>query len=708
MAFKYKAFISYNHRDSDKAEWLLKKLEAYRIPKQLVGTTTARGIVPERLAPIFRDRDELPAAESLSDRLNEAIAASEYMIVICSPGAAQSQLVNKEILEFKRERGDKNMLALIVAGEPFASDTEKECFPPALRHRNMLAEGSISFAAEGIAADVRAEGDGKRRSILKIVAGMIGVGLDALIRREERRRYKRLAAVLVASVAATLVTGELAYEARTARADAEKAQKVAEGAQKLAEKSMQEAERRLKDSLEISGFLMTTVYEELLGVGNINTLEAIINKTLEPYNFKSIASVPSAQFHHFGGNMMRLGQMFDRQGFSQKARKIFDDALPLMREFDRLHPNDKIGIFRLQNNLFFVGYMAKRQGRFKEAEEAYRERLELARLGQELFPNGSYFSIGEILPFVWIRETADAKVSLASLIYGQTSKQEEALDLISSSIATYNALMEKGAEVSYGLGSAFQYLGDVQRSAGRLNKAMVAYQDRLALFENMLSETDGTNYRLLRRRYTSLQNIGHIQMDRGNYSDAIGTFREAASGFDILVEKDPANTLWLSGSAELYTNLAAAYFAAGDTENSRSALAKARAQSDETMKRDNSRVRRQVTAFEISLLEAELAMRNSDTGAALTQLNNLSAAIAARGEGFLRANGALTVYAKTHLLTGQILAKTKKLDTARAEWQKVTDMLTSTKASLSIGAAASLASANTLLAQHSKTSAPVT
>ena len=58
----YFAFISYSHNDKLWADWLHKSLETYRVPSRLVGQTTDAGIVPKRLTPIFRDRDELASA----------------------------------------------------------------------------------------------------------------------------------------------------------------------------------------------------------------------------------------------------------------------------------------------------------------------------------------------------------------------------------------------------------------------------------------------------------------------------------------------------------------------------------------------------------------------------------------------------------------------------------------------------------------------
>jgi hypothetical protein len=119
---KYRAFISYSHRDSGWASWLHSSLEKYRPPKSWIGTVTVRGEVPKRIAPIFRDRDELPSATDLGSLINAALAESACQIVICSPQAAQSKWVNEEILAFKRLGREDRIFCLIVGGEPNATD----------------------------------------------------------------------------------------------------------------------------------------------------------------------------------------------------------------------------------------------------------------------------------------------------------------------------------------------------------------------------------------------------------------------------------------------------------------------------------------------------------------------------------------------------------------------------------------------------------
>lgn len=90
-AFRYRAFISYSHSDEKWAKWLHRTLETYPVPKRLVGTETAFGAIPERLAPVFRDREELATFTDLGATLTAALQHSAIQLVICSPKAATSR-----------------------------------------------------------------------------------------------------------------------------------------------------------------------------------------------------------------------------------------------------------------------------------------------------------------------------------------------------------------------------------------------------------------------------------------------------------------------------------------------------------------------------------------------------------------------------------------------------------------------------------------
>ncbi len=227
---RYRAFISYSHRDAKHVAWLHRRLETYAIPRNLVGTQTPVGNVPKRLAPIFRDQDELPAAGNLGAELTAALTNSMFLIVICSPAANTSRWVNEEILAFKRLHGDDRVLGLIVGGSPFASDRpgneDQECFPKALRF-HIGPDGELSDTpAEPIAADLRH--DGRERVVRKLVAGLTGLRFDDLVRRETQRRMRRMAALTTGSMAGMVLAGGLAFYANERRIEADAQRKIAE------------------------------------------------------------------------------------------------------------------------------------------------------------------------------------------------------------------------------------------------------------------------------------------------------------------------------------------------------------------------------------------------------------------------------------------------------------------------------------------------
>lgn len=202
---RYAAFISYSHADEKLASWLHRKLEAYRIPGSLVGRTTAHGHIGKRLGKVFRDRAELGADHDLGGEIRKALECSDALIVLCSPRSAQSRYVHEEIRYFKTLGRGERIMAAIASGEPHAAGkrvgkrvlTEAdECFPPALV-RQLGNDGAISETpepVEPIAADFRPGKDEHEAAKLKLIAGLLGVGLDDLIQRERVAQRWRMRA----------------------------------------------------------------------------------------------------------------------------------------------------------------------------------------------------------------------------------------------------------------------------------------------------------------------------------------------------------------------------------------------------------------------------------------------------------------------------------------------------------------------------------
>jgi WD40 repeat protein len=205
---KYWAFVSYSSKDRTWGKWLIDALEKYRVPKSLIGLKTSYGVVPPRLYPVFRDRDELRVGSDVGQALHDALMQSRYLVVICSPNSADPRSwVSKEITSFKTRGREEEVLALIVDGEA------PDCFPSPLRHRFDEQGHETDLPADPLAADIRREDDrpraARRKALLKLIARMIGVDFDTLEQRDRRRRRQRRIAWSVAALALLAVLGVL-------------------------------------------------------------------------------------------------------------------------------------------------------------------------------------------------------------------------------------------------------------------------------------------------------------------------------------------------------------------------------------------------------------------------------------------------------------------------------------------------------------------
>ena len=330
----YVAFISYSHKDAAIGRWLHRKLEGYRLPRRLAGTQGEDGEVPARLTPIFRDRDELPAAGDLSERVRAALAVSKNLIVLCSPNSAASPWVAKEIATFRELHPGRPIFTAIVEGEP------EQCFSPA------LLEGGV----EPLASDLRKEGDGRRLGLLKLVAGLAGVGLDALVQRDAARRVRRVTYVTAAAVTAMLIMALLTVIALNARAEADRQRAEAEG---------------------LVEFMRTDLRDILRSVGRLDVLTAVNERALRRYAAQDISDLPDE-------SLERRARLLHLMGEDDIARGDFPVAMAAFREAHRAtgllfakSPDDPERIFAHGQSEYWIGHVHERRAEWGEAARRY-------------------------------------------------------------------------------------------------------------------------------------------------------------------------------------------------------------------------------------------------------------------------------------------------------------------------------------------------
>ncbi|MEE3624987.1 TIR domain-containing protein [Nitrospirillum sp. BR 11752] len=191
-ASRYAAYISYSHKDGAIAARLHKRLERYSIPWGVASAYGKKYWFGRKIGRVFRDREELAAGQPLAPLLYDALARSDALIVLCSANAATSRYVNDEIKEFRRLGKSDRIFPVIIDDDPPA------CYPPELRQ-----------AGEKLNADFRAGKDGEVSGTMKILAGLMGLGLDQLIQREQRTQRRRI-------IGLSMAVGVLAFLAGVA------------------------------------------------------------------------------------------------------------------------------------------------------------------------------------------------------------------------------------------------------------------------------------------------------------------------------------------------------------------------------------------------------------------------------------------------------------------------------------------------------------
>ena len=543
---EYRAFLSYSHSDRRFAEWLHHELETYRVPKRMIGAATTIGAVPAGLHPIFKDREELSAAGSLSEAITTALSRASALIVVCSPAAAASPWVSEEVRTFKQMHGPSRVFAVIADGEP--GHAERECFPPALRFA-VGDDGQLTkVPAEPIAADFRPEGDGKRIGKLKLVAGLIGVGLDELVQRETQRRQRRLRYLAAASLAGMTVTSGLAVAAVVARDEARD--------------QRNEAQHQRAEADGLVEFMLTDLRKKLEPVGRLDVLDTVGRRALAYYADQNPSKLDPDALGRRARALQLVAEVRNLRGDSAGALAAFKQTAATTEELLARQPNDGKRIFDHAQSLFWVGYIAWQRGDISTGRRYFTEYL---RHAQRLVSLDSRNDS-------WAAELGFANANLGTLERddGQPAK---ALAYFINAERVFEAVRKRAREKrdsSYYLAQEIAGEADARRELLDPEGALAERHREIALYREMLANDPNDSKAkegLAVAQYRSAQS----QLATGSAAQAAATAGESLAGIRTLLEQDPSNRLWHEIAIKAANTRAEALMIAGDHAAAREA-----------------------------------------------------------------------------------------------------------------------------------------
>lgn len=636
---RYRAFISYTRADQAWARWLMRRLETYRVPARLVGTPGADGPIGPRLGAFFRDRDELTATGDLGATIRAALAEADALVVVCSPAAARSRWVAAEIEAFRASgRGDR-VLCFVVAGEPGHGRGEAGCFPPAL-----LTPDADGRPVEPLAADARREGDGRERALLKLVAGLLGVGYNTLARREAQRRQRKLTIIAAASMAGMAIALALAAAAYVARNDAQRRQAQAE---------------------DLLGFMLGDLREKLTTVGRLDLMRTMDDKAsvyfaaLDPRDLSDRALEQQARA------LTGIGQVRLEEGDHDAAMAAFREAHSRSTALWQRQPGNGQRLFDLAQAEYWIGNVAYQQGRNDDAEVwfgHYRDSaLRLAALDRD--------------NFAWQQEVAYGYNNLAVLDErrGRYAEAEQAMRKVLALSRQWSQAQPDDIELRASVADSVSWLGSLTAQQGKLAEAEDLFAEHVSLFARNASIEPG-HVRWQERKADALILLAKVQTQRGRLAEAKASIAAALPLAVTLARQDPSNHAWqvTPGICHWWqSQLAAAASepALADALATDAATVFARSQAAEPK---DERVRRWLA--KARHLQAQLALARGDAAAARIKLA-ASAELIGIAAGDDPDESLRVLQAERLVLSGEAAQAAGDDAGARATWQQAEQLL---------------------------------
>ena len=582
-ALRYRAFISYSHRDKAWAEWLHRGLETYRVPSRLVGQRTAAGVVPRRLAPVFRDRDELASSADLGRQVNQALAQSANLIVICSPAAAASRWVGEEVLAFRRLGRDGRIFCLVVAGEPNAAgdNQAQECLPKALR---LPLDGNGppgAKDAEPVAADVRPGKDGKHNAKLKLVAGLLDLEFDQLRRRELQRRNRRLTALAGLALLVMLVTSLLAIDAVIAR---------------------HAAERRQKQAEALIDFMLGDLNDKLAQVQRLDIMEAVDDKAMDYFQSLPGTDITDEALQQRAKALEKIGSVRLDQGHLATAMTAFQAAARLAGPLADAAPDDPARQTAYADILAYIGMTDWGQGDLDAAQHHFEEARRVLQRAQSHAADDPQLiflitsidnNIGHVLEARGELDQAEIEyrrmlVRCKALVAGRTANAQwisqlgtahnnlgktalmrgdlvaalaeyTADDAIESSLSSRdpkdNDQRENTLRIRAMLGRTSVMVGDIPTGLRQMQQALA--------MATQLTQVDPNQTSFQQKVALYSWQLGRVRRLTGEPAQANALTRQSLHIYSALTRQDPANADWQQGLAEAKTEQAAQSLAAG-------------------------------------------------------------------------------------------------------------------------------------------------
>lgn len=461
-------------------------------------------VAKRTLAPIFRDRAELPASSSLDRAVREALSASQALLVLCSPDARSSRWVNEEITLFRTMHPDRPVIAAILKGDPADS------FPPAL-----LQTPDQGERQEPIAADFRPQQDGAKLARLKIVAGLSGIPLDRIIQRDAQRQVRRVMAVTAAALLLVIALGLMLLSIIEAKRETDAQRQKAEG---------------------LIEFMLTDLRGKLQGVGRLDILQSVNARALSYYaSDRNLNALPPESLERRARALHAMGEDELRRGNEATAVSQFKEAYRTTSTLLAHRSDDPQRLYAHAQSEFWLGYVDFMHDRNDQALPRFKAYQSMAAKLVRLRPKeGRYW-----------RELAFAHGNICTI----KVTDKKGMEAVATCERALTAMMKASdldpanASLAADLANRHAWLADALLLQGAYAQALAQRRLQSGILKRLIDK-DPMNAAYLQDWILARYSMSDLLNRTGDRKEALKMRADALRDVMRLVAQDPDNKDW--------------------------------------------------------------------------------------------------------------------------------------------------------------------
>ncbi len=404
--------------------------------------------------------------------------------------------MNEEIRLFRSLHGEGAILCALIDG------TLATSFPPAL----------LEGGREPLAADLSA--NSFKLGVTQIAASMLGVGLDDLVQRDQKRRRRRAQILATFATAFSAVMGLTAYSAVQSRNDAELSRAQAEG---------------------LVEYMITDMRDQLRPVGRLDILDGVGRRAVRYYDTQDLNDLPDDSLIRQAHARMVIGEVALDQGDVERATDQIEQAHYITEDIFERNSNEEIIIYAHAQSEYWLGRLAFKKKDKVSTLKHWTKYLTLTKL--------LYKSDETNINWVLERGYGENNLGFIHIKLGNN-------DLAEAHYINALSYFQRAVEIDSGnvqantdLANLYAGLARIMIKKNDFNEAWKYRRLQIGLYDSLLSE-DINDFPIRFRRvqvYCSLVIDKMFDRDDPKLLEAIDfIFHE----YDHILLNDPANETW--------------------------------------------------------------------------------------------------------------------------------------------------------------------